>query len=223
MGEFRTIIVETLRGKSLGRTLQNIEFSKLVLSGNGIDLGAKSNKSSYYRFVKLAEGVQVTFTDLRPQSPEVMRINLECEPIPVPDSSQDFLIMSSVLEHIYNFDGCVRETYRVLKAGGRLIGSIPLLVQVHPDPDDYFRFTASGINRIFSEAGYSNVSITPLTRGPFSAAASMIAPILVFKPLVALSYLVALGCDAVVTKVFKRRLRNTPEYFAINYFVVARK
>ncbi len=44
------ILLELLRGKTISRILQNLEFSKILLTGNGIDLGAKSKKSSYYRF-----------------------------------------------------------------------------------------------------------------------------------------------------------------------------
>ena len=43
---------EMMKGKSLLRTLTNKWLSNLTIEGNGIDLGAKNEKSSYYRFIK---------------------------------------------------------------------------------------------------------------------------------------------------------------------------
>lgn len=208
---------ETLRGKSLGRTLQNMEYAKLTLRGRGIDLGAKSDASSYYRFLARDEA-EVVFTDLVPR-PGVIRVDLEKQ-IPVGDSSQDFLILGNVLEHVYDYRACLAECARVLKPGGRLIGSTPFLVQFHPDPDDYFRYTDSALSRMFAEAGFSESQITALARGPFTAAASFAAPLLKFKPLVAIGYLAALGLDRVVTTAFGARQRTVRRYFPLHYFFI---
>ena len=43
---------ELFGGNSLGGIIQNLEFSHLKLLGNVIDLGPKTDSSSYYRFAK---------------------------------------------------------------------------------------------------------------------------------------------------------------------------
>ena len=143
---FRIIAREILAGKTIGRSLQNLAFSQVTLSGQGVDLGAKSHASSYYRFLKLAPGTRIVYTDLRPETPEVLAVDLE-KPLPLADESQDFLILSNVLEHIYGFDACIRETARVLKKSGRLIGSAPFLYPIHNDPIDYFRYSKDTLRR----------------------------------------------------------------------------
>jgi len=148
MNKMKIIFMEILRGKSLGRVLQNIAFSHITVSGRGIDLGSKSNSSSYYRFLNVEKDTKIIFTDLYPKAKEVLELDLEKE-FPIPDNSQDFLILSNVLEHLYDYEFCVRESYRVLKNSGRLIGSVPFLHQIHYDPDDYFRYTKSSLTKIF--------------------------------------------------------------------------
>lgn len=208
---------ETLRGKTLARAFENMAWRQVRLSGRGIDLGAKSDSSSYYRFLQ-RDGAQITFSDLRPTRPGMLQVDLERE-IPVPDASQDFLILSNVLEHVYDYRRCLSECVRVLKPFGKLYGAVPYLYHVHPDPDDHWRFSASALRRILGEAGFSQVEVRPLGCGPFTAAAAMTASFLWFKPLVFACYVLAFGLDRLMARTGLQRA--TPEYFPLRYFFVA--
>jgi SAM-dependent methyltransferase len=50
-----------------------------------------------------------------------------CDAIPFPHASFDYVVMTEVLEHIHEdyLEGSLREVMRVLKRGGRFIGTVP--------------------------------------------------------------------------------------------------
>lgn len=213
---------EVRRGKHLSRTLHNVEFSKRTVSGTGIDLGAKSRSASYYRFLNVGDDTMITFSDLFAEEEGILRVDLEKE-IPVEEATQDFLILNNVLEHLYDYRTCLREAHRVLKVNGRLLGSVPFLMYVHPDPDDHFRYTASTLRRLFTEVGFREITIRPLGFGPISTAASFIGPIIRIKPLIFLLYATAIQIDKLLGKLFGDRPQFKSENFPLAYFFEVKK
>ena len=65
--------------------------------------------------------------------------------LPIRDGSVDAVAMMEVLEHVPRPWEVLDEIWRVLRPGGVLVGSAPLVWPIHGDPDDYFRFTDSGL------------------------------------------------------------------------------
>ncbi len=222
MNKTKVLLKETLQGKTIGRTLINLEFSNITLSGRGIDLGAKSNNASYYRFVKIEEDTEIIYTDLNPKNDDVLEVNLE-DKIPVPDDSQDFLILSNVLEHVYEYQNCISETYRVLKKTGRLIGAVPFLHQIHYDPDDFFRYTESSLKKMFIDNGFTKVEIIPLGFGPFSTAASLYGRLFRFRFLISAIYLLMIGIDVILNKFYKNNNSVKASNFPLRYFFICTK
>ncbi len=222
MSELKSIVVETLHGKTLGRTLQNLALSEVVLEGCGVDLGSKSNDASYYRFLQITDGVRILFSDLHPQSPDVVRVDLEKE-IPLPDGSQDFLLLTNVLEHLYDYRTCLAETYRVLKPGGRLIGAVPYLHKIHPDPDDFFRYSESSLRRMFREAGYETLRIEPLGYGPFTAGIEQFAPVFKLKTIILGFYVLGMLLDGALNRLLPRSALVRSSQFPLNYFFICEK
>ena len=218
----KTLFNETLKGKSLGRTLLNLRLSRVELEGRGLDLGAKSDKSSYYQFISIAENTKITFTDINPQSENVIKVDLE-HTIPVPDNSQDFLLLMNVLEHLFDYKTCLRECARILKPKGRLIGCVPFLHRVHPDPDDNFRFTNSSLGRILREAGFGKTLIEPLGFGPVTAGVSQYYQIFKIKSLIFLIFVFAIGMDRLLNKFFKNHPAVSLNNFPLVYFFIAEK
>lgn len=160
------IIKEIFRGKTLIRTLMNLELKKYTLSGRVLDIGGGENPS-YLRFFKKSPGLEFTGIDLK-SSTDSSRLDLEKDKLPFADSSVDQVLLFNILEHIYNHKFLVAEVHRVLKPVGMVIGFVPFLVGYHPDPRDYFRYTKESLERIFKESGFSQVEVRGIGHGPWA-------------------------------------------------------
>ena len=87
---------------------------------------------------------------IAPNFPEVDIQNLE----DYSSEEYDLVILDNVLEHVENPFKAIQEIHRILKPGGTLLAIVPFLIYIHPTPDDYWRFTESGIRKLcenFSE------------------------------------------------------------------------
>ena len=169
---FTFLVKEIFRGKSLARSLLNYNLKNIVLKGEVLDLGSKSNKASYNRFLQKDVECNITFTDWHESGDNILKLNLE-EKFSIEDSIYDFITCFNTLEHIYNFKNAVSESCRILKSGGIFIGQTPFLVNYHADPNDYFRYTHQAIEKIFAEAGFVCERIIYLGFGPLSASFAM--------------------------------------------------
>lgn len=87
---------------------------------------------------------------------------VDCTDTKLNDESFDTLISTQVLEHVFETDKFIIECYRLLKTNGIGIFTIPFVWQSHAEPYDYFRFTKYSLEKLFTETGFSIVSIKPL-------------------------------------------------------------
>jgi SAM-dependent methyltransferase len=113
------------------------------------------------------------------------------EALPVEDASFDVVLCTQVLEHSDDPDQAIRELRRVVRPAGRVLASTHGVQVYHPSPGDYWRWTHTGLRRLFErnaawtsleiEAGAGTASAlamlfgtyveialrrTPLARGP---------------------------------------------------------
>lgn len=75
--------------------------------------------------------------------------------IPVEDGRYDFVLFNQVMEHLPYPHRVLKELFRVMKPGGRLIYSGPLFYEEHEQPYDFFRYTSFGVRLLFQEAGFA--------------------------------------------------------------------
>lgn len=80
--------------------------------------------------------------------------------LPLPDNSVDCVLCCEVLEHIEDPRKVCLEIYRILKPGGVAFISTPFLFPIHADPNDYQRFTPSGLKYLTSN--FVSVRIDPM-------------------------------------------------------------
>lgn len=71
--------------------------------------------------------------------------------IDLPDESVENYAALSVFEHIADRRVALREVHRTLKPGGRIFITIPFLFPIHGAPDDYVRYTPSGLVDLFRD------------------------------------------------------------------------
>ncbi len=82
--------------------------------------------------------------------------------IPVEDASFDIVLCLQVLEHVPDPAAAVRELRRTVKDGGRVLLSTHGVYPFHPNPDDLWRWTHQGLERLFRANGeWSSVTVRP--------------------------------------------------------------
>jgi SAM-dependent methyltransferase len=100
--------------------------------------------------------------------------------IDYPDGSCDVVVSTQVLEHVERPADYLRECCRLLRRGGRLILSAPGYWVYHPDPADYWRWTAAGLQKVVCDAGFDIVRFHGVT-GPAAAAAQLFQDATLYK------------------------------------------
>jgi len=78
----------------------------------------------------------------------------DLQSIPVEDQRFDYIFFNQVMEHLPRPQLVLKELFRVLKPGGKLIYSAPLFYEEHEQPYDYFRYTQFAVRYLFTEAGF---------------------------------------------------------------------
>ena len=77
--------------------------------------------------------------------------------IPFQDNYFDGILCTQVLEHAIDSDVLVRECYRVLKANGTIVVSVPFIYREHEQPYDFRRFTSFGLRLLLEQKGFKEV------------------------------------------------------------------
>ena len=212
---FKDLIKETLRGKSLSRILINNRMRKTEkIRGRILDLASGTKRPSYYRFLKVDADLEIVSIDISDERKPDIKADLE-KPFPFKDNEFDYVFCFNLLEHIFNYRNLIGESFRVLKENGKLIGTVPFLGSVHGDPDDYFRYTRSTLNKLFREAGFREIKIEALGYGPFAVGyylsefllPKFIRPIFVFP---------AILLDKIIFKLNKKHGKD--KYVLMYYF-----
>jgi len=84
------------------------------------------------------------------------------ESLPVDDGSFDLVLCTQVLEHTDDPARAVSELHRVTAPGGRVLASTHGVQWYHPSPNDYWRWTHTGLRLLFERnANWSALSIEP--------------------------------------------------------------
>jgi len=69
--------------------------------------------------------------------------------LPIKSKSCDLIILKTVLEHLPNVHDALTEVDRVLSKNGLLYVEVPFIFHYHSSPDDYYRWTHSGLKEQF--------------------------------------------------------------------------
>lgn len=161
--QFFKILNEIKNGNSLTRSLIHFEVENCYIGGRVLDVGGGGGRPRYLDFFKINREYKWENIDQKANK----EFNLEVDRFPYAEESIDQILIFNLLEHIYNHKFVIGESFRVLKKEGQMIGFVPFMINYHPDPHDYFRYTKEALFRIFSEAGFDDIVIKEVGGGPF--------------------------------------------------------
>lgn len=91
-------------------------------------------------------------------------VDVACDlnrPLPFADASFDTVVLTDVLEHLFDWRTAWAEVARVLRPTGRAIVGVPFMYWLHEDPYDFFRPTEFALRRCCLEHGLTVVSLKP--------------------------------------------------------------
>lgn len=138
------------------RTNEIIEAWAHLFDGAAIDMGCGDMP---YREEMSARG---TYLGVDIDGPADLTADL-CRRIPLTKAGADCIAALFVLEHLARPHVFLSECFRILKPGGSLLLTVPFQWQVHGHPDDYWRWTESGISRALRAAHFHSVKVEPMT------------------------------------------------------------
>jgi SAM-dependent methyltransferase len=81
--------------------------------------------------------------------------------IPLPDETLDAVVCTQVLEHVPAPAAVLTEFRRMLRPGGRLYLTVPLLWEVHEAPYDFWRYTPYSLRMLCEGAGLRVEGLAP--------------------------------------------------------------
>lgn len=126
------------------------------------ELGRNSEKEEQLQFLDigardgvkagLAHGYYYSAIDISPRSEEVIRGDI-CDCKNIPDNTYDVVFSMDVLEHVKYPWKAAAESIRITKPGGLIIHRTLFAYRYHPCPEDYWRFTAQGLELLFTDSG----------------------------------------------------------------------
>jgi SAM-dependent methyltransferase len=78
---------------------------------------------------------------------------------PLEDACADVVLATETLEHVLDPPAFLAEACRCLRAGGRLVLTVPFAARWHYIPNDYWRFTPSALRILLESAGFKDVVV----------------------------------------------------------------
>jgi SAM-dependent methyltransferase len=74
--------------------------------------------------------------------------------LPFESNTFDTIVCFEVLEHVFEPERIVKEMFRVLKPGGKIMLTTPFIWNEHEIPYDFGRYTYFGLNHLFAKNGF---------------------------------------------------------------------
>ena len=134
----------------------------------------------------------------------------------IKNNSYDTILLTDVLEHIYEPKKLLKQLYNILRDDGILIINTPFAYWEHEVPFDYFRYTEFFYQKVAEELGFKVEVIQKIGNG-FDTIRDILSKLYESRPSFAIKFL--LKMVKIVSKKFPVKLDNEP----LSFFVVFKK
>lgn len=130
------------------------------IAGRVLDIGGKRISPDSPTGFIVRRSRELLVLNMDPQ--EAPDLLCDAAAIPLPDGHVDCFLLCEVVEHVPEPHAILAEAFRVLRAGGHGLVTVPFLFPIHADPDDFQRLTEAGLRRACGRAGFQVVDLRPL-------------------------------------------------------------
>lgn len=208
----------SVKTKSFLRRDEYAQLGKLSIDGEILDVGG-SKHSGYHELI----GGTHTFIVGNIDDSYGLDVVFDAEEAwPFPDGKFAAVLVINLLEHLYRYQNAIRETYRVLRSDGRIVGVVPFVFNVHGCPHDYFRYTDTTIERMLREQGFTDITIVPLGTGAGAVVYHALIGFARFYWMADVGIALARAFDGLIARI-KPDNRMSQKYMPLGYYFEAKK
>jgi len=141
---FSPVLINSFSQRKIRKILKNFDENSIILNfGSG---------PTYYMNRR-----DIINVDLYPFNE--VDIVADVANLPIENETADLIINVATLEHVAEPKRVVGEMHRILKKEGRVICYLPFMVPFHAAPNDFYRWTVTGIQKLFSSFDHVEVSV----------------------------------------------------------------
>lgn len=132
--------------------LTNLQQLSHHIGGNILDVGCGSKPYQKLFQYDSYIGLDIDSPDSRQRA--IADYFYDGDVFPIENESFDSIILSQVLEHVFNPDIFLNEVNRVLKKNGKLLITVPFVWDEHEQPYDYARYSSFGLKYLLEKHGF---------------------------------------------------------------------
>jgi len=143
---------------------ENIGLMAHHLTGRILDIGC-GQKTYEHLFVGCTEYVGLEIDTPGNRISKKADFYYDGVRLPFPDHWADSVLISQVLEHVFEPDSFLREVYRIAKPGAKVLMTVPFIWDEHEQPYDYARYTSFGLSAIVKRNGFHLIEVQKSASG----------------------------------------------------------
>lgn len=143
-----------------GRIRAYLERNVHTLGSNVLEVGSRRpNGAGDWADNRRLAYAETKWTGVDIEPGEGVDIVCDASSLTFDDNAYTGALCSEVLEHVIDPLEVLRELRRCVEPGGYVLVTTLTAFPIHGYPDDYWRFTPSGMNLLMQRAGFTNVSV----------------------------------------------------------------
>ena len=119
-----------------------------------LDFGARDGALRQF-----AAGCEYTGADIFPREASIIQADI-CDCPQILDDSYDIVFSFDVFEHVERPWDAARECMRITRPGGLVVCRTLFSYRYHPEPNDFWRFSAQCLNHLFNARGEAETLVS---------------------------------------------------------------